>query len=52
MGLKIRPQKLEDEKNKSQKKIKNHFEAARGKGSKKKDNEDAKQKPKRAPESL
>ena len=53
MGFKISPQKHEYEKIKrSQKKIQNHFEAIRGRGNKKKDNEDAKKKPKRAPESL
>ena len=43
--FKIGPKRL-------QKKIQNHFEAARGRRSEKKDGEDDKKKPKRTPESL
>ncbi len=52
MELKIDPKKLQEEKQRPQKKIKNHFEAARGRRSEKEDNEDDNMKPKRAPESL
>ena len=50
--LKIDIEKLQEEKKRPQKKIKNHFDAARGLRSDKKGNEDDKKKPKRAPESL
>ena len=50
--LKIDIEKLQEEKMIPQKKIKNHFDAARGLRSDKKGNEDDKKKPKRAPESL
>ena len=38
MELKIDPKKLQEEKKRPQKGIKKHFEAVRGRGSKKKDN--------------
>ena len=48
----VGPQKLQEEKKRLQKKTKNHFEAARGTRSEKKDNEDDKKKLQRDPESF
>ena len=50
MEPKINPKKLQEEKERPQKKIINRFEAARGRRSEKEDNEDNNTKPKRVPE--
>ena len=50
MDSKIGPKKLQEEKTRPREMMKNHFEAARGRRSEKKDSEDDEKKPKRTPE--